>query len=162
VLARACHATERPIRWADSEIPVEIRAFQPSDEAAVILLWEQCDLLRPWNDPKKDIRRKLEVQPGMFIVGLLNDELIATAMTGYEGHRGWVNYLAVAPNHQGKGFGRKIMGEAEKLLAEAGCPKVNVQVRGTNSAAVEFYQRLGYRIDDVVSLGRRIEHDDQE
>jgi ribosomal protein S18 acetylase RimI-like enzyme len=129
VLARACHATERPIRWADSEIPVEIRAFQPSDEAAVILLW---------------------------------DELIATAMTGYEGHRGWVNYLAVAPNHQGKGFGRKIMGEAEKLLAEAGCPKVNVQVRGTNSAAVEFYQRLGYRIDDVVSLGRRIEHDDQE
>ncbi|MGB6850158.1 MAG: GNAT family acetyltransferase, partial [Thermoanaerobaculia bacterium] len=111
--------------------------------------------------PAKDIRRKLEVPPEMFVVGVLNEELVATAMAGYEGHRGWINYLAVAPEHQGKGFGRAIMAEAEKLLREAGCPKVNVQVRGTNSAAIEFYRRLGYRIEDVVGLGKRIEHDDE-
>jgi ribosomal protein S18 acetylase RimI-like enzyme len=138
---------------------MEIRAFQPSDERAVIRLWEACDLLRPWNDPEKDIRRKLQVQPEMFLVGFSSEELIATAMAGYEGHRGWVNYLAVAPEHQGKGFGRAMMTEAEKLLDEAGCPKVNVQVRGTNTAAIGFYERIGYRIDDVVGLGKRIEDD---
>jgi len=140
---------------------VDIRAFQSSDQPAVILLWEKCDLLRTWNDPAKDIRRKLEIQPEMFIVGVLNEELVATAMAGYEGHRGWINYLAVAPEHQGKGFGRAIMAEAEKLLKQAGCPKVNVQVRGTNSSAIDFYRRIGYRIEDVVGLGKRIEHDDE-
>jgi ribosomal protein S18 acetylase RimI-like enzyme len=144
-----------------SGVLVEIRAFQPSDEPSVILLWEKCDLLRPWNDPKKDIRRKLRVQPELFIVGYLNEELVATAMAGYEGHRGWINYLAVAPEHQGRGLGRAIMVEAERLLREAGCPKVNVQVRGTNTAAIGFYQRIGYRVDDVVGLGKRIEHDEQ-
>ena len=141
---------------------MEIRAFQPSDERAVILLWEACDLLRPWNDPEKDIRRKLQVQPEMFLVGVSSEELVATAMVGYEGHRGWVNYLAVAPEHQGKGFGRAMMTEAEKLLNEAGCPKVNVQVRGTNTAAIGFYERIGYRIDDVVGLGKRIEDDGEK
>ena len=140
---------------------MDIRAFQSSDQPAVILLWEKCDLLRSWNDPAKDIRRKLEIQPEMFIVGVLNEELVATAMAGYEGHRGWVNYLAVAPEHQGKGFGRAIMAEAEKLLEQAGCPKVNVQVRGTNGSAIDFYRRIGYRIEDVVGLGKRIEHDDE-
>ena len=140
---------------------MDIRAFQPSDQPAVILLWEKCDLLRSWNDPAKDIRRKLEVQPEMFIVGASSGELVATAMAGYEGHRGWVNYLAVAPEHRGKGFGRAIMGEAEKLLNQAGCPKVNVQVRGANSSAIEFYRRIGYRVEDRVSLGKRIEHDDE-
>ncbi len=145
-----------------SEILMEIRAFQPSDERAVILLWGACDLLRPWNDPEEDIRRKLQVQPEMFLVGVSSEELVATAMVGYEGHRGWVNYLAVAPEHQGKGFGRAMMTEAEKLLNEAGCPKVNVQVRGTNTAAIGFYERIGYRIDDVVGLGKRIEDDGEK
>ncbi len=91
-----------------------------------------------------------------------NRELVATAMAGYEGHRGWVNYLAVTPEHQGRGFGRAIMAEAEKRLEGMGCPKLNVQVRAANTAAVEFYRRLGYRIDDVVSLGKRTERDDEK
>jgi ribosomal protein S18 acetylase RimI-like enzyme len=136
---------------------MKIRAFEPSDETAVILLWERCDLLRPWNDPHEDIRRKLAVQPELFLVGVANREIVATAMAGYEGHRGWVNYLAVAPEHQGKGFGRAIMAEAEKRLERMGCPKLNVQVRGANTAAVEFYRRLGYQVEDRVSLGKRIE-----
>lgn len=78
-------------------------------------------------------------------------------MAGYEGHRGWINYLAVAPEHQRKGTGRLMMQEAERLLLEAGCPKINLLVRTTNSEAIEFYQHLGYTVDDVVSLGKRLE-----
>ena len=127
----------------------------------VISLWEKCDLLRPWNDPEKDILRKRNVQPEMFLVGVLADDVIATVMGGYEGHRGWVNYLAVAPEHHRKGLGRAMMVEVERLLKQAGCPKVNLQIRGTNTSAIEFYRRLGYQIDDVVSLGKRLEQDEQ-
>ena len=80
-------------------------------------------------------------------------------MAGYEGHRGWINYLAVAPEHQGKGLGRAMMAEAERLLREAGCPKINLQVRSANAKVIEFYRRLGYTVDDVVSLGKRLEDD---
>ena len=138
---------------------MDIRTFQTSDESSVISLWERCDLLRPWNDPKRDIQRKLNVQPEMFLVGVAVEEVVATVMAGYEGHRGWINYLAVAPEHRRKGLGRAMMAEAESLLERAGCPKVNLQIRGTNSSAIQFYRRLGYQVDDVVSLGKRIEHD---
>lgn len=141
---------------------MDIRPFQPSDASAVISLWERCDLLRPWNDPKNDIQRKLRVQPEMFLVGVLGDEVVATAMAGYDGHRGWVNYLGVAPEHRESGLGRAIMAAVERLLECAGCPKVNVQVRGANSSAIEFYQRLGYEVDDVVGLGKRLEDDTAE
>ncbi len=127
----------------------------------VISLWESCDLLRPWNDPEKDILRKRNVQPEMFLVGVLDDDVVATVMGGYEGHRGWVNYLAVAPEHCRKGLGRAMMAEAESLLKQTGCPKVNLQIRGTNTSAIEFYRRLGYHFDAVVSLGKRLEQDDQ-
>jgi ribosomal protein S18 acetylase RimI-like enzyme len=77
-------------------------------------------------------------------------------MVGRDGHRGWINYLAVHPDHQRQGFGRLLMAEAERRLQLRGCPKVNLQVRGSNQAAVEFYRRIGYTVDDVVSLGRRL------
>jgi ribosomal protein S18 acetylase RimI-like enzyme len=139
---------------------VRIRAFEASDEPAVIALWERCDLLRPWNDPRKDIRRKLSVQPEMFLVGVLDRDVVATLMAGYEGHRGWLNYLAVAPEHRRKGLGRAIVARAEVLLRRAGCPKVNLQIRGGNASAIDFYRRLGYQVDDVVSLGKRLESDE--
>src|SRR5207248_9610914 len=115
---------------------MQIRSFEPADEAAVVALWEQCGLTRPWNDPRKDIRRKLRVQVDRFLVGVLDGEIVATAMAGYDGHRGWIYYLGVAPEHQGKGFGRAIMAEAERILREAGCPKINLHVRSTNHAAI--------------------------
>ena len=80
-------------------------------------------------------------------------------MAGYDGHRGWVNYLAIAPEIQKTGLGRAIMTSAEELLAELGCPKLNLQVRGSNADAIKFYKRLGYQVDEVVSLGKRLEHD---
>lgn len=138
---------------------MEIRPFQLSDEATVIALWERCGLVRPWNDPHKDIQRKLAVRPDLFLVGVLQGEVVATAMAGYEGHRGWINYLAVSPELQRSGLGREIMTEAERLLHETGCPKINLQVRSTNSHVIEFYRSLGYLVEDVVNLGKRLDHD---
>lgn len=135
---------------------MQIRPFEPRDEPAVIALWEQCGLTRPWNDPRKDIARKLAVQPELFLVGLLDGRIMATVMAGYEGHRGWVNYLAVAPEHRSRGFGQALMTGVERLLLERGCPKVCLLVRTSNTAVLEFYRSLGYAQDEAVSLGKRL------
>lgn len=136
-----------------------IRSFAPADQEAVIALWGACDLVRPWNDPGKDIARKLRVNPDWFLVAEQAGRIVGTAMVGYEGHRGWVNYLAVEPTRQRAGVGRALMAEAERILREAGCPKINLQVRRGNAVAVAFYERLGFAADDVVSLGKRLQHD---
>jgi ribosomal protein S18 acetylase RimI-like enzyme len=140
---------------------VQIRSFRPEDEEAVVLLWQSCGLIRPWNDPHKDIQRKLAIRPDLFLVGIMDDHVVASVIAGYEGHRGWLNYLAVAPSHQRKGFARALVNEAERLLREAGCPKINLQIRSSNSGVIEVYRRLGYAVDDVVSMGKRLEHDDR-
>ena len=137
-----------------------IRAYEPSDEDAVIGLWRACGLVFSQNDPKRDIERKLKVNPEWFLVGLIDGLVIGTCMAGYEGHRGWINYLAVHPDHQRRGLARRLMEHVESLLRAAGCPKINLQVRGTNKAVIAFYERLGFTEDAVISLGRRLEHDD--
>src|SRR5688572_17935482 len=136
-----------------------IRAFLPADEERVVALWRACGLLRPWNDPNKDIARKLRVTPEWFRVAELEGRLVASVMAGYDGHRGWINYLAVDPAAQRKGVGRAMMDEAERILRAAGCPKINLQVRCSNAAVIAFYAHLGYVADEVVSLGKRLEHD---
>ena len=138
---------------------MQMRPFQPRDESAVVSLWEECELTRPWNDPHKDIARKLEVQPELFLVGVLDGEVIATVMAGYEGHRGWVNYLAVAKRFRGRGYGRALMQHVEHLLRLRECPKLNLQVRNSNPEAIEFYRRIGYQQDETVSLGKRLIED---
>lgn len=136
-----------------------IRPYRASDEKAVVGLWRTCGLIRPQNDPRKDIRRKLAVNPEWFLVAEQEGRVVGTAMVGYEGHRGWINYLAVEPRYQRAGFGRALMDEAERILRAAGCPKINLQVRASNAAAVAFYQQLGFAVDEVVSLGKRLEVD---
>jgi len=138
---------------------MQIRPFQPSDTEAVIELWRACDLLRPWNDPHKDIRRKLDEQPELFLVGEREGKIVAVLMVGYDGHRGWLNYLGVSPEHRRNGYGRKLVEAAEVLLGDRGCPKINLQIRTSNLEVIEFYRRLGYVQDDVVSFGKRLEHD---
>ncbi len=135
---------------------MNIRPFQATDEAAVVALWRACDLVRPWNDPHKDIRRKLRVNPEWFLVGETGGRIVGTVMAGYEGHRGWINYLAVEPGRQRAGLGRALMAEAERLLHAAGCAKINLQVRTGNAGVIAFYERLGYKQDDCVSLGKRL------
>jgi len=136
-----------------------IRPYQPQDETAVVELWLQCNLVVPQNNPKRDIKRKLQVNPEWFLVGILGHHVVATCMAGYEGHRGWINYLAVSPHHRRQGIGRRIMEEAEKRLSAAGCPKINLQVRKTNRAVIQFYERIGYTRDPVASMGKRLEND---
>lgn len=138
---------------------MHIRPFHPADEPAVVALWDRCGLIRPWNDPHRDIRRKLAVRPDLFLVAELDDAVVGTVMAGYDGHRGWINYLGVDPACRRRGVGRALMAEAERLLRLDGCPKINLQVRTANTEAIEFYRRIGFVMDDVVSLGRRLEHD---
>jgi ribosomal protein S18 acetylase RimI-like enzyme len=135
---------------------MRIRPFELNDEAAVVALWQECQLIRPWNDPHKDIARKLAVQPELFLVGVTDGAVMASVMAGYEGHRGWMNYLAVAPRFRGRGLGRLLVVEVERLLLERGCPKVNLQVRAANLEAVAFYRRLGYAQEESISLGKRL------
>jgi ribosomal protein S18 acetylase RimI-like enzyme len=138
---------------------MKIRAFEPGDETAIVALWHECGLTRPWNDPQKDIARKLTEQPDLFLVGTVQEEVVASAMVGFDGHRGWVYYLAVAERHRKHSYGRALMQEAERLLVERGCPKLNLQVRSSNPGVIEFYRKLGYVQDETVSLGKRLIHD---
>ena len=138
---------------------MEIRPFRESDQDAVVALWRECGLVRPWNDPVKDIRRKLGIQRDLFLVGSMDSRLVATVMVGYEGHRGWVNYLAVAADCRRRGFGRVLMDEAESRLRSLGCPKINLQIRRSNAGVVAFYRSIGYAEDDVVSMGKRLIED---
>src|SRR5438445_7602067 len=112
-----------------ASIRMQIRPYLAADEAAIIDLWQACGLTRPWNDPKKDIARKLTEQPELFLVGEVDGRPVASAMVGFDGHRGWVYYLAVHPDHQRRDHGRRLMAHAEQLLIERGCPKINLLVR---------------------------------
>jgi ribosomal protein S18 acetylase RimI-like enzyme len=137
----------------------EIRPFRPTDEGAVVALWEATGLTVPWNDPVKDVARKLTVQADLFLVAVEGDQVVGSAMAGYDGHRGWVNYLAVAPRRRRQGIGRRLMDAAEAGLRALGCPKINVQIRTSNIEAVAFYAGIGFREDAVVSMGKRLEED---
>jgi ribosomal protein S18 acetylase RimI-like enzyme len=138
---------------------MKIRAFADADENEVVELWRRCGLVRPWNDPHKDIARKRRVQRDLFLVAELDGAIVGSVMGGYDGHRGWVNYLAVDAAQRRSGLGRTLMAEVETRLRELGCPKLNLQVRDDNAAALAFYARLGFAKDAAVSLGKRLESD---
>ncbi|MBQ1444872.1 MAG: GNAT family acetyltransferase [Renibacterium sp.] len=136
---------------------MRIRPFRPEDTDAVVALWTAAGLTRPWNDPRKDIVRKASVQPELFVVAEDGSgNLVGSVMAGYDGHRGWLNYLAASPGARGLGVGRALVEHAEQVLHGLGCPKVSLQVRAGNQDAVDFYRHLGYTIDDTVDLGKRL------
>ena len=135
----------------------KIRIFRKSDEAAVIALWEACGLVVPWNVPAHDIQRKVDFQSDLFFVAEEDGRIVGSVMAGYEGHRGWVNYLAVDPKRWRGGLGRQLMDFVEEELRALGCPKINLQVRTSNQGVIDFYRRLGFEIDDAVSLGKRLD-----
>lgn len=136
-----------------------IRPFEDDDRQTVIKLWRRCGLVVAWNDPEADIDRKLRVDPELFVVGLAGSRLVATAMGGYDGHRGSLYYLAVDAEQQGRGYGRKIADYIADLLEQRGCPKLNIMVRSSNTGMIDFYHRLGFKTDEVVCLGKRLIED---
>ena len=133
-----------------------IRIFNEDDSENVVDLWKRCGLVVPWNDPHSDINRKLAMQAELFLIGTENNTIISTVMGGYDGHRGWLNYLAVDPGYRYRGYGASMVKEIENRIGKLGCPKINLQVRTTNAGVITFYRSLGYEVDDVVGLGKRI------
>jgi ribosomal protein S18 acetylase RimI-like enzyme len=135
---------------------IAIRAFDLPDTEAVVSLWQQTGLTRPWNNPYQDIRRKLSVQPELFLVAVDDRTIVGTVMAGYDGHRGWLYYLASTPERRGEGIARKLVAEAEELLTEMGCPKVQLMVRPENGIAQGFYEALGYEPFETWNTGKRL------
>jgi ribosomal protein S18 acetylase RimI-like enzyme len=137
---------------------MKLRNYQDKDEAAVVDLWQRANLMQnPLKDARKDIAFCLDGGHGEILVLEDKGEIVATAMLGQDGHRGWVYYVAVDPDRQGQDLGRRIMREAEDRLKAAGVPKVHLMVRGSNTQAVGFYQRLGYKVEPVTLLSHRLD-----
>lgn len=141
-------------------LPMLVRPFDKKDTEDVVRLWRDCGLTRPWNDPYADIQRKLKAQPDWFLVGLIDARLIASVMVGYDGHRGWINYLAIDTEYRRQGLGNRLMVEAERRLLAVGCPKINLQIRLDNVEAIEFYRSIGFVPDKAVSYGKRLIRDE--
>ena len=142
-----------------TESSLLIRPFKEGDEEALVSLWNMCKLTVPWNNPYKDIARKLKVQAELFLVGYLEDKLIASIMAGYDGHRGYINYFAVHPDFQAMGYGKQLMDNVENGLRELGCPKINLQIRERNDKVFTFYQKLGFVEEKRINMGKRLEDD---
>ena len=135
---------------------MKITPYSPEHEKAVIALWQRCNLVRPQNNPKKDIERKMKVDPELFLVGIIDNKVVAAAMGGYDGHRGSVYYLSVDPAHQKKGLGRQIMTALEEKLLAKGCPKLNLMFRTDNGKVESFYEKIGYQRDACIEMGKRL------
>jgi ribosomal protein S18 acetylase RimI-like enzyme len=135
---------------------IVIRSFDRQDTEAIISLWHTCKLTRPWNNPRKDIQRKCAVNDELFLVATNADRVIGSVMGGYEGHRGWINYLAVHPDFRRQGIASQLMQKVESRLLALDCPKINLQIRLDNSEASAFYESLGFSDDQCISMGKRL------
>lgn len=133
-----------------------VRQFTAQDTDQVVALWQECELTRPWNNPLLDIERKQQQDDSLFLVGELDNHLIASVMGGYDGHRGWMYYLAVSPKHRRCGYARELISHLEQKLIALGCPKLNLQIRSDNIAVQEFYHEIGFTEDATVSMGKRL------
>ncbi|UJP11283.1 GNAT family acetyltransferase [Microbacterium sp. KUDC0406] len=135
---------------------VQLRTFDRADEDAVIALWDEAGLTRPWNDPHADIERMLAVWPELLVVAEESGRIVGTVMAGYDGHRGWIYYLASAADRRGEGIGRSLVEEAERRLLALGCPKVQLMVRPGNEIVFAFYDQIGYERFDIGMTGKRL------
>jgi len=138
-----------------------IRPVEDSDAEAIAAFWREVFPHNPsWNIPERDIANKLKVQRELFLVAESDSKIVGTAMAGYDGHRGWVYYVAAAVDSRKKGIGRALMNRVEEELKKRGCIKLNLQVRSTNTSVIEFYKKLGYNVEDHVSMGKKLIEDD--
>jgi ribosomal protein S18 acetylase RimI-like enzyme len=132
-----------------------IRPFHPADRESLQQFWHRAfpdD--PPWNDPALIIQNKLTVQPELLLVGELDEIIIGTVIAGFDGMRGWIHHLAVAPAYRRRGFATRLLHAAEAGLRRLGCPKINLQIRANNPQVIAFYKHAGYEIEDRISMGR--------
>ena len=137
----------------------QLRAFELDDTEQVVELWREAELLRPWNDPYADITRKRAVQPELFRVAVDDGCVVGPVMAGYDGHRGWLYYLATAKSHRGRGIAHALVREVEEILTALGCPKVQLMVRQGNESVIDFYAQRGYELSEVVTTAKRLIED---
>ena len=135
---------------------LRIRGVTDTDVESVVELWRACGLTRPWNNPYEDIRRARSVWPDLLLVAVDGTAVVGTVMAGYDGHRGWLYYLATSPERRGEGIGRALVAEAEARLHALGCPKVMLMVRPHNGAVLDFYAGLGYAHESTALTGKRL------
>jgi len=136
---------------------VEIHPLDAADRADAVSLWHRAGLTRPWNPPEQDFDRAVAGVSSEVLGGFEDGRLVGTAMVGHDGHRGWVYYLAVDPDLQSTGIGRAMMGSAEAWARAAGMPKIQLMVRSSNTGALDFYDSLGFTVEDTAVLSRWIE-----
>ncbi|MBS0483050.1 MAG: GNAT family acetyltransferase [Proteobacteria bacterium] len=134
-----------------------IRPAGVADRDAVVALWRDAGLTRPWNDPGSDFDLALANPTSTILLAYRNGDLAGSVMAGFDGHRGWAYYLASATRQRGQGIARRLMAEAEIWLAQLGCPRVRLMVRTDNLAAKGFYAAIGYEEQDVITLGRTLD-----
>jgi hypothetical protein len=135
---------------------MHIASLSPSQFDAAIALWHDVGLTRPWNDPLEDLRRAMAGPASTVLAGTEDGRLLATAMVGHDGHRGWVYYVAVRPDRRGRGHGRAIMRACETWLAARDVPKIDLMVRTENDAVLAFYHAIGYGRDEVFVMSKRL------
>ena len=136
---------------------MEVRPYEDPDEPAVIALWsEVLPANAPHNDSATSIRKKLAVERDLFFVAEVEEAVVGTVMGGYDGHRGWVYSVAVKPQYRRQGIGAALIHRLEAALAQRGCLKVNLQVRASNAEVIAFYEKLGYGVEELFSMGKRL------
>jgi len=138
-------------------IAAKIREIEAGEADAIVALWRACGLTRPWNDPHADLKLAMVTPTSTVLAAIDGDRLTGSVMVGFDGHRGWIYYLAVDPAERRNGLGRTLMTAAEHWLGERGAPKLQLMVRETNTEALGFYAALGLEVQPVTVLGRRLD-----
>jgi ribosomal protein S18 acetylase RimI-like enzyme len=145
-------ATEK---WSQ-DLHINIRDYLKKDRKYVLQLWKECNLTHPWEEPAMDIKRILEVSPDLFLVGVIDDKIIATGMGRCDENRGWVEYLCVTPTFRKKGIARHLLKIIEDRLLKRGCSEVNLLIDTDNATAIEFFQSVGYHTNSVTLMGKHL------
>jgi ribosomal protein S18 acetylase RimI-like enzyme len=134
-----------------------IRTATIKDTPVITELWRRTNLLRPWNNPEQDIEQALTTETSTILVFETDDKIIGTIMAGYDGHRGWIYYMAVEPEYQRNGYAKQLVASAEEWLKSRGAPKVHLLTRKGNEEVQQFYTKIGYEISDVTVMQKTFE-----